>query len=154
MEYIMSEKNTAECIFCQELSRVDGPENLIVYRDQRAFVILNRYPYTTGHLMVVPVAHQGSLEELDAETQAEMMQLASRCLVILRQEYRPHGFNVGVNIGEAGGAGVRDHVHMHVVPRWVGDTNFMSAVGATRVLPEALEQTHARIQKAWGKSTE
>jgi ATP adenylyltransferase len=97
------------------------------------------------------VYHKASLEELDGETHLEMMQLASKCLGVLRQEYHPQGFNVGVNIGEAGGAGVLEHVHMHIVPRWVGDTNFMSAVGGTRVLPESLEDTHARIQKAWGR---
>jgi ATP adenylyltransferase len=149
MEYILSEKPKDECVFCRELTRPDGPENLIVFRGKHAFVILNRYPYTSGHLMVVPIQHASSLEYLDAETRAEMMELASRCLEILRREYRGDGFNVGVNIGEAAGAGVKEHVHMHIVPRWVGDSNFMGAVGQARVLPESLEDTYTRIQKAW-----
>jgi ATP adenylyltransferase len=153
MAYIMSEKNKDECVFCRELSRPDDRESLIVVRGERAFVILNRYPYTSGHLMVVPVQHTASLEELDGETHLEMMQLVSKCLVVLRAEYHPQGFNVGINIGEAGGAGVLEHVHMHIVPRWLGDTNFMSAVGRTRVLPESLEDTHTRIQRAWGRIT-
>jgi ATP adenylyltransferase len=149
MEYIQSEKNKEGCVFCYEKSREDGPENLIVHRARHSFVILNRYPYTSGHLMVVPYVHQSSLEDLDAETRAEMMELVSKGLSILRQEYRPQGFNVGVNIGEAAGAGILDHVHLHIVPRWAGDTNFMSSLGRARVLPEALEDTYWRIRKSW-----
>jgi ATP adenylyltransferase len=149
MEYILSEKNKQECIFCQELSLPDGPQNLIVHRGRRTFVILNRYPYTSGHVMIVPMDHQPSLEYLDAETRSEIMELTTKALVVLRNEYRPHGFNVGINIGEAAGAGILDHVHMHVVPRWSGDTNFMASLAGARVLPESLEDTYARILKAW-----
>jgi ATP adenylyltransferase len=148
MEYILSDKKQ-ECIFCQELSRPDGPQNLIVHRGQRAFVILNRYPYTSGHLMVVPKDHKPSLEDLDAETRSEIMELTVKAMTVLREEYRPHGFNVGVNIGEAAGAGVLDHVHVHIVPRWSGDTNFMASLAGARVLPESLEDTYTRILKAW-----
>lgn len=149
MEYILSDKKKDECIFCSSLAKEDGSENLIVFRGERAFVILNRYPYTNGHLMIVPMQHAASLELLDAETRAEMMELTARSLIVLRYEYHGDGFNVGVNIGEAAGAGVREHVHMHVVPRWVGDSNFMASLGQARVLPETLEDTYTRIQKAW-----
>ena len=150
MEYIQSDKNNDICIFCNEMSRPDGPENLIVYRGRRAFIILNRYPYTSGHLMVVPNDHLASLEQLDAETRSEIMELTAQSMIVLREVYQPQGFNIGVNIGVAAGAGVLDHVHLHVVPRWGGDTNFMSALADTRVLPETLEITFTRIQNAWG----
>jgi ATP adenylyltransferase len=114
-------------------------------------VILNRYPYTTGHLMIVPFDHQPSLELLDAETRAELMELASQSIRVLQLEYAPQGFNLGINIGEAAGAGILGHVHLHVVPRWKGDTNFMSTLGDTRVLPEALEDTWRRIKIAWDR---
>jgi ATP adenylyltransferase len=149
MEYILSDKKKDECVFCRSLAQPGGTENLIVFRGERAFVILNRYPYTSGHIMIVPTQHAASLELLDAPTRAEMMELTSRSLVVLRLEYRGDGFNVGVNIGEAAGAGVKEHVHMHVVPRWVGDSNFMASLGQARVLPETLEDTYTRIQKAW-----
>jgi len=150
MEYIQSDKNRDVCVFCNEMSRPDGFENLIVHRGRRAFVILNRFPYTTGHLMVVPYDHLASLEQLDAETSSEIMELTVQSMGILRVVYKPQGFNIGVNIGVAAGAGVLDHVHLHVVPRWTGDTNFMSALADLRVLPEMLEDTYARIQNAWG----
>ena len=149
MAYIQSNKTEEGCVFCIEPTRLDGPENLIVYRSERAFVILNRFPYTTGHVMVVPFDHQPSLELLDAATRAEMMELVSRVLVVLQQAYHPQGFNVGINIGTAAGAGIADHIHMHIVPRWSGDTNFMSSVGSTRILPEVLDDTYQRVKEAW-----
>jgi len=154
MEYIQSDKNQDLCIFCNEMSRPDGPENLIFHRGRRAFIILNRYPYTSGHLMVVPNDHLASLEQLDAETRAEIMELTAESMVVLREVYQPQGFNIGVNIGAAAGAGVLDHVHLHVVPRWGGDTNFMSALADIRVLPETLDNSYARIQSAWGAKGE
>lgn len=150
MEYIQSDKNKDVCVFCNEMSRPDGLENLILHRGRRAFVILNRYPYTTGHLMVVPNDHLASLEHLDPETSSEIMELTVQSMRILRVVYKPQGFNIGVNIGVAAGAGVLDHVHLHVVPRWTGDTNFMSALADLRILPETLESSYARIQNAWG----
>jgi ATP adenylyltransferase len=150
MEYIQSDKNKDICIFCNEMSRPDGIENLIIHRGNRAFIILNRYPYTSGHLMVVPNDHLASLELLDTETRSEIMELTAQSMVVLREVYQPQGFNIGVNIGVAAGAGVLDHVHLHVVPRWGGDTNFMSALSDTRVLPEMLESTFERLQNAWG----
>ena len=151
MEYIQSNKNESGCVFCNCCEQPDGPDNLIVVRGQRAFVILNRFPYTSGHLMVVPYDHHPSLELLEPETRAEIMEQTSRALIVLTAEYHPQGFNLGVNIGEAAGAGILDHVHMHIVPRWSGDTNFMSALSSTRVLPEALEETYWRVRSAWEK---
>ena len=148
MKYIENSKEDG-CIFCNLPKQKDGPENLIAYRGKLAFVILNRYPYTSGHLMVVPFQHKPNLEELDAATRAEMMELTSRCTTVLRNIYKTKSFNVGVNIGEAAGAGVKEHVHIHIVPRWVGDTNFMSSLAETRVLPESLETTWKRIQEGF-----
>ena len=133
-------------MFCIAQAKADGVENLIAYRAERAYVILNRFPYTSGHLMVVPLDHKANLEELDSQSRAEMMELTTRCTKVLRNLYNPQGFNVGANIGEAAGAGVPGHVHIHIVPRWKGDTNFMSSVGGTRVLPEALEVTYQRVK--------
>ena len=149
MEYIENNKENG-CVFCNAQEQEDGAENLIAHRGEWAYVILNRYPYTSGHLMVLPFVHKPNLEELDAGIRAEMMELTTRCMTVLRRVYNPQGFNVGINTGEAAGAGVKEHVHIHIVPRWQGDTNFMSAVGGTRVLPEALEDTYKRIQEAFG----
>jgi len=147
MTYIQSYKQESTCAFCAEMSQPDGPRNLIVYRGQRAFIILNRFPYNSGHLMVLPNEHKPTLEELDAETRAEIMELANLATKALQIVYHPHGFNLGVNIGNAAGAGILEHVHMHVLPRWNGDTNFMSTLGATRVLPESLEETYKRVRE-------
>lgn len=147
MEYINNNHKEEGCVFCNAQNMEDGAENLIAYRGKLAFVILNRFPYTSGHLMVIPFKHSPNLEELDPETRAEMMELTSRCTTTLKNIYKPQGFNIGVNIGEAAGAGVLGHVHIHIVPRWAGDTNFMSSVGNTRVIPEALEDTFERVRK-------
>jgi ATP adenylyltransferase len=152
MEYIDNPEKPLGCVFCREASRADSADNLIVVRGERAFVILNRYPYTSGHLMVVPFDHVPTLEVLAPETRAEMMELATRAVSVLRAVYRPEAFNLGVNIGAAAGAGIADHVHLHVVPRWPGDTNFMSTVGSARVIPEDLPATWERIHRAWDNS--
>lgn len=146
MTYIENHDKVEGCVFCEAQAMEDGAENLIAYRGARAYVILNRYPYTGGHLMVVPFDHKSNIEELDPPTRAEMMELAARCTTILNKLYKPHGFNLGANIGEAAGAGVKEHVHIHIVPRWKGDTNFMSSLGGTRVIPEALDATYQRIK--------
>ncbi len=138
-------------MFCIAQAKEDSAENLIVQRGERAYIILNRYPYTSGHLMVIPFEHKANLEELDSPTRAEMMELTSRCTTILKNIYNPQGFNIGVNIGEAAGAGVIGHVHIHIVPRWVGDTNFMSSIGGTRVLPETLEDAYRRVKNEVSK---
>ena len=149
MEYIENSNKVDGCVFCMMQELQDGPENLIALRGEHSFVILNRYPYTSGHLMVVPFEHKPNLEELDPETRAEMMELTSRCMSMLRKIYNPQAFNMGANIGEAAGAGIKEHVHIHIVPRWAGDTNFMSAVGDVCVLPESLESTWQRVKKGF-----
>lgn len=149
MAYIEKSKNETACVFCTALEQPDGPDNLIVARWRAAFIILNRYPYTSGHLMVVPYQHLPSLEGLDSQTLGEIMELTVQSTRVLGKVYKPQGFNVGINIGEAAGAGITDHVHLHVVPRWAGDTNFMSSLGQTRVLPETLEETYRRVQGEW-----
>ena len=131
------------CIFCDARERIDEP--LVVHRGERAFVILNKFPYNNGHLMVVPHRHVSRLSELDAGELNEIMRLTQVAERVLDEVYHPHGFNVGLNLGKAAGAGVLYHLHMHIVPRWDGDTNFMSAVGQTRVLPEELPVTAARL---------
>jgi len=152
MVYIENPNKEENCVFCTEPDRPESDDNLVVYRGQRAYVILNRYPYTSGHLMIVPFDHQPSLEMLPPEVRAEIMELAARAIQILQNEYHAQGFNLGVNIGEAAGAGIIGHVHMHVVPRWSGDTNFMSTLVQTRVLPESLGDTCRRVRSAWDKS--
>jgi len=151
MEYIESTNKEDRCIFCIAQANQDSAENLIAHRGELAYVILNRYPYTSGHLMVVPFEHKASLEELDPVTRAEMMELTTRCMTVLRKVYNPQAFNMGANIGEAAGAGVKGHVHLHIVPRWRGDTNFMSTLGASRVLPELLGDTYQRIKNGFQK---
>jgi ATP adenylyltransferase len=134
------------CIFCTKPGEGDDRANLIVHRGERCFVILNLYPYTNGHLMVAPFDHVGTIQGLPAETTAEMMSLAQRAIEILEEQYEPHGFNVGFNQGRVAGAGVEHHIHMHVVPRWGGDTNFMPVLADTRVMPQTLEQTFAALE--------
>lgn len=145
----MQNEKPSGCVFCLAAQQPDSTENLIVQRGKLAFVILNRFPYTSAHLMVVPYEHQASIELLSAETRAEMMEWVNRAMQRLRQEYHPEAFNIGANIGAAAGAGIAEHVHFHIVPRWGGDTNFMSTVGQTRVLPEALEATYERLKSGW-----
>ena len=149
MKYIQNHEPSNGCIFCDALQKEDGPQNLIIYRGSRAFVILNLFPYTNAHLMVVPFDHQPSIEDLDQETRTEMIELVTHAMQVIRAEYHPEAFNLGANIGAAAGAGVFEHVHMHVVPRWAGDTNFMSAVAETRVLPEELADTYRRLVNRW-----
>ena len=149
MEYIENHGKENGCVFCEAAKTPESAENLIVHRGGLAYVILNRYPYTSGHVMVVPFEHKPNLEQLDAATRAEMMELTSRATSVLRNVYNTQAFNVGLNIGEAAGAGVKEHVHIHVVPRWNGDTNFMSSLADTRVLPELLEDTWARIRQGF-----
>jgi ATP adenylyltransferase len=151
MKYIESAPKAIGCVFCNALAQTDGEENLIIMRAKPSFVILNKYPYTSGHLMVVPLTHSASLEELTPVVRAEMMELASQFTTILGSAYNPEGFNIGINIGKAAGAGVPGHVHIHILPRWNGDTNFMTSVADMRVLPETVDVTYQRVLKAWEK---
>jgi ATP adenylyltransferase len=139
------------CIFC-ELPKLADEEAKIVYRGEYCFIILNSFPYTSGHVMVVPFAHLDELQKLPEAAAQELIALTQKMEGILRQVYSPDGINLGMNIGRAAGAGVVGHVHMHVLPRWVGDTNFMTVVGESRVLPEALEVTYERIKTAMVES--
>jgi len=144
-----SKDSEQACIFCVKPAEDDDEANLIVHRGDRCFVILNLYPYTNGHLMVAPFEHVGSITALDAETTAEMMALAQRAMSALEERYEPHGYNVGFNQGRVAGAGVEHHIHMHVVPRWGGDTNFMPVLADTRVMPQTLEQTYEALGGAF-----
>jgi len=152
MEYILSKKS-GQCIFCDMLEAGDDRSCHILHRGQQAFVVLNRYPYNTGHLMVVPYEHVASLEDLDEKTLSELMQLVNKGMAALRETMNPHGFNIGANLGKAAGAGVDDHVHIHVVPRWEGDTNFMTILAGIRVVPEMLDQTCSRLGAAFEESS-
>src|SRR5690349_4066618 len=138
----------AQCIFCRYPAQSPAHDraNLLLLRGAQCFVILNRYPYNSAHLMIVPYRHLHDVTRLGAEEYTEMMALLQRMVAALDAEYHPQGFNVGMNLGAAAGAGIADHLHMHVVPRWAGDTNFMPVVGQTKVLPEALEQTYDRLK--------
>lgn len=148
-EYIATaeSKLAAGCIFCEAQNNpADDEKNLVLYRGSHNFVILNRYPYISGHLMISPNEHLGELDAAGKETTDEMMDLAKRCQSALREVYKPNGFNLGMNLGRAAGAGVADHFHLHIMPRWSGDTNFMSTVGETRVLPEDLQTTYRKLK--------
>jgi len=137
------------CVFCDVQVDADDSASFLVYRGDCAFVILNRYPYTSGHLLVVANDHHTSFEHLSPACRSEMMELSTRCITVLRTVYGPDGFNLGANIGEAAGAGIPGHAHLHVVPRWTGDSSFMSVLGETRVLPEELDESYRRIHQAW-----
>jgi ATP adenylyltransferase len=136
------------CIFCEAVKNPANDEkNFVLHRGTHTFVILNLYPYISGHLMIAPNAHLGELDAAPKETTDEMMDLAKRCQTALRDVYRPQGFNVGMNLGRVAGAGVADHIHMHLMPRWAGDTNFMTSVAETRVLPEDLPTTYHKLRE-------
>jgi len=153
LKYVKGAKDDAggECIFCAKPG--EGPEhdreNLIVHRGERCYVILNRYPYTNGHLMIAPYAHVATLPAVDADTVAEMMSLAQKGMTVLETIYSPQGYNVGFNQGRVAGAGFEHHIHMHVVPRWGGDTNFMPVLADTRVMPQSLEQSYEALAGAF-----
>jgi ATP adenylyltransferase len=144
-----SKDSEEECIFCAKSAADADEENLIVHRGEHSFVILNLYPYTNGHLMVSPYEHIGRIQELPAETVAEMMSLSQLAMTRLEDVYSPHGYNVGFNQGRVAGAGVEHHIHMHVVPRWGGDTNFMPVIADTKVMPQTLEQSYEALKGAF-----
>ncbi len=148
MEYLSGEGRTNECVFCQKLESDADRENLVVYRGNHAAILMNLYPYNSGHLMVIPYVHQPTTESLKADALLEMMSLVNTSMAILHKAMSPDGFNIGINIGTAAGAGIAEHVHMHVVPRWNGDTNFMQVCAETRVIPELLPDTCDKLIKA------
>lgn len=141
-----SKDNDEGCIFCTKPAEGDDPGNFIVHRGASCFVILNTFPYTNGHLMVAPYEHVGRLQDVPAETTAEMMLLVQRAIGLLEEAYGPQGYNVGVNQGRVAGAGFEGHIHMHVVPRWGGDTNYMPVLADTRVMPQSLEQSYEALR--------
>jgi ATP adenylyltransferase len=151
MGYILSDKpDKSECILCAKIG--DDPErdrdNYVLYRGRAACIILNLYPYNNGHLMVLPYEHTANLDELPEDVQAELMHLVSLSVRLLRRVMKPDGFNIGANMGRIAGAGVDRHIHLHIVPRWTGDTNFMPVIANTRVIPELLDQTYDRLRVA------
>ncbi len=134
------------CFLCANPAAHDDRANLILVRADQAYALLNLYPYNSGHLMVAPYLHTGDLAALDPAIATELMRLTQRCVDVLQRAYQPEGFNIGMNLGKPAGAGVPNHLHIHVVPRWIGDTNFMPIVGETKVLPESLDQTYDRLE--------
>ena len=144
--YVTGARKPAGCIFC-EAPKLPDAEAGIVYRGSSSYVILNAFPYTSGHVMIVPYQHADELQKLDPPTAHEVMDISQRMEKVLRQVYRPDGINLGMNIGQAAGAGVADHIHVHLLPRWSADTNFMTTTAETRVLPEALETTYQRLRE-------
>ena len=144
--FVTSAEKASGCLFCEVLRAGDDEKTFIVHRDKHCFIILNAYPYTSGHVMVVPYQHTDQLQALSPEAAHEMMDLTRRMESILRDLYHPDGLNVGMNLGKAAGAGIAGHIHMHVLPRWVADASFMSVIGETRVLPEELPTTYQRIK--------
>lgn len=145
MRYVGGQRNPG-CIFCNACSTPDDPESLVLHMGEDAFMLLNRYPYNSGHLMIVPFAHVSTLEDLTARTRAEVFEMSSLAMKAARAVLRCDGFNLGMNIGDVAGAGIADHLHMHLVPRWKGDANFMPILADTMVLPELLYVTHARLR--------
>ena len=146
--YVSTAEKAVGCVFCNAVKAGDDAKMLIVLRAKHCFVILNAYPYTPGHVMIVPYAHLDELQKLPLRAASEMMQLSQRMESVLRQLYHPDGINLGMNIGKAAGAGIAGHIHMHVLPRWVAEANFVSVVGETRILPELLEETWKRMTAA------
>src|SRR6267154_1012222 len=148
--YVSEARNVTGCVFCDLPAANRDEESLIVLRGANTFVILNRYPYTSGHVMIVPFAHTADFPGLDTATTAEIMLLAQRVQAALEGVYHPDGFNLGMNLGRSAGAGIADHLHLHLLPRWTGDTNFMTSIGETRLEPEELRVTYDKLRQALG----
>ena len=144
-KYIQEKREPGTCVFCAAAAGPDDRNSLVVFRGEHNFVLLNRYPYTTGHVMIAPYAHVSRLNHVSSEVTAEMMDLLRQGEGILQETYRCSGLNLGMNLGEAAGAGIEEHIHMHLLPRWYGDANFTTVIADTRVLPEALEDTYDKL---------
>jgi ATP adenylyltransferase len=145
LPYLQSMTGKEGCLFCRVVDETRDDENLILHRGAASFVIINLYPYSSGHLMVVPRRHLGHLSDATSEERAELMESVARCESVLREAYEPHGMNIGLNLGRSAGAGVVGHLHVHLVPRWEGDNNFASVIGNTRIVPETPPQTYQRL---------
>ena len=150
-QYVSAGAPASECIFCEKAAQNNDAENFVVWRGRRNFVLLNLYPYTTGHLMVAPYEHVPLLEEAAEETAIELMLITRRAQKHLREVYRPEGLNLGMNLGKAAGAGIAGHIHMHVLPRWTADANFMTTVAETRIIPEDLKVTYEKLTRAFAQ---
>jgi ATP adenylyltransferase len=147
IRYILRERETG-CFFCRKSQESDDAKNLILIRERNCFALLNTFPYNAGHLMVAPYKHTGELDDLSEQELSEFMALTRRCKQLLAKALKPEGFNIGINLGRCAGAGVLDHIHMHIVPRWNGDTNFMPVLADTHVVPQALEELYATLRKS------
>ena len=154
MAYIEESEKPFGCIFCEFPKQQDDVGLHILYRGERAFVILNAYPYTNGHLMVAPYRHGADMDALEPEELLEMMRLTRRCVNALKEAFSPEGFNIGMNVGRVAGAGIADHLHMHIVPRWNGDTNFMAVCGDVRVVPQHLSVTYERLTGPFARASD
>lgn len=158
MKYIKShseeedddDNDDKQCVFCA-MRDADDADVHVLYRGAACFVTLNLYPYNNGHLMVVPYQHSGDLTALPLETLDELMCLTRQCVILLREAYQPEGFNIGINMGSAAGGGIAEHLHQHIVPRWFGDTNFMTTIGETRVIPEWIDETYVELKEVWDR---
>lgn len=148
--YITSGPPPEGCVFCNKAASGDDAANLVIARGEYNYVLLNLFPYTNGHILIVPYAHVAQLDELPEQTAAELMEMTRQAVRALRSVYRPEGFNCGMNLGASAGAGVAAHLHMHVLPRWTGDASFMTSICETRILPEELPSTWRRLREAWG----
>jgi len=144
--YVTGAEPTSGCVFCQKVEQNEDEKNLILYRGLNNFVLLNIYPYTSGHLMVAPYRHIAQLAQADDATWSELMMLTRKAEQAIQAAYKPEGINLGMNLGKSAGAGIADHIHMHVLPRWQADSNFISVIGETRVLPEALSDTYRKLK--------
>jgi len=147
-KFVLCEKEPG-CFLCRTSKDKQDRKNLILYRGERCFVIMNRYPYNTGHLMVAPYRHVGRLEKLKDEELTELWKISQMCVKVLKSAMKPHGFNLGMNLGKVSGAGVADHIHLHIVPRWQGDTNFMPIVAGTKVVSVGLSGTYSLLKREW-----
>ncbi len=151
MQYILDSQDDGDdtCVFCEVIKTEDDRKHLILHRDEYCYVILNLFPYNTGHLLVVPYRHVRCMNDLEAGEKAQSMELLVRAESVLRETFKPQGFNVGANIGSVAGAGIPGHLHFHILPRWEGDTNFLPVLGGTKSLPETLEESYDRLKSAW-----
>lgn len=146
-KYIESVDNQSKCIFCEKPKEEPSVENLVLYKSKYAFIIMNLFPYNTGHVMVAPYKHTSKISDLNSDEWIDITNLLDLSIRILEDVYKPHGFNIGMNLGRIAGAGIEEHIHIHIVPRWSGDTNFMPIISNTKVIPESLEDTYNKLKK-------
>ncbi len=151
MEYILSDNKKPDCIFCTDDKRGDDEERLILYVGKKSMVMMNKYPYVNGHLLVAPVRHSHGLDMLHDEERLDLINMVESSIEILKKEFKPEGFNVGLNLGKVAGAGVEEHMHFHIVPRWHGDSNFMTVLADVRIIPEHIRETYMKLRPYFKK---